>query len=79
MELAVLNFLQYDMYCGSVTSNFWALSLYLESRRAPLGVGEGLKLGFKILSLCIAAGPSAVLVFLMYSRDEETSMANYTE
>lgn len=79
MELAVLNFLQYDMYCGSFTSNFWALSLYLESRRAPLGVGEGLSLGFKILSLCIAAGPSAVLVFLMYIRDEETSMANYTE
>lgn len=79
MALAILQFFQYDLYCGSAASIFWALITYLRSRQAPFFMTDTLLLAFKAIGLCIIAGPSAVLVLLMYSRDEEIGRANLTK
>lgn len=79
MATAVLNFFQYDLYGGSTASIVWSLTLYLRSRRTQLGLRQGLSLFCKMLGSCIVAGPSAVLVFLMWSRDEEARLADQDE
>ena len=77
--IAVLTFFQYDLYSGSVTSIFWALTLYLRSRRKQLNLNQGLSLVFNMVGSCLVAGPSGVLIVLMWLRDKEVGRADKNE
>ena len=79
MATAVFTFFQYDLYCGSLSRIFWALILYVRSRRSSLSIRQCLLLFCKTLGVRVIGSPSAVVVFLSYSRDLEASLSIYNQ
>jgi len=79
MAVAVFTFFQYDLYYGSLSSIFWALILFIRSRGRSLSHRQALLLFCKMLGICFVGSLSAVVVFLIYSRDLEPSLSAYNE
>lgn len=79
MAIAVLGFFQYDMYCGSAASIFWALNVYRSSNGMPLTHKQGISMSLKLVGLGLLAGPSAVVVYLIWRQDGDNGLIGFDQ